>query len=63
MVVIHKESYTLGREVGSTLAEDTANQIEKAWKENGLKVIRSETTQVIALEYTSIYDTKKKAEE
>lgn len=63
MVVIHKESYTLGREVGSTIAEDTAYKIEKAWKDNGLKVIRSETTQVITLEYTSIYDAKKKAED
>jgi hypothetical protein len=60
MVVIHKESYTLGREVGSTIAEDTAEKIENAWKDNGLKVIRSETTQVITLEYTSIYDAKKK---
>lgn len=63
MVVIHKESYTLGREVGSTIAEDTADKIEKAWKDNGLKVIRSETTQVITLEYTSIYDAKKKAKD
>lgn len=63
MIVIHKESYTLGREVGSTIAEDTADKIEKAWKDNGLKVIRTETTQVITLEYTSIYDAKKKAED
>lgn len=63
MVVIHKEQFTLGREVGSTIAEDTADKIEKAWKDNGLKVIRSETTQVITLEYTSIYDAKKKAKD
>ena len=60
MVVIHKESYNLGRELGSTIAEDTADRIEKAWEENGLIVNRTETTQVITLEYTSIYDAKKK---
>lgn len=63
MVVIHKEQFTLGREVGSTIAEDTADKIEKVWKDNGLEVIRSETTQVITLEYTSIYNAKKKVKD
>lgn len=63
MVIIHKESYTFGRDSSNNLAEDTANKMEEILKEKGMVVKRYDTTETILIEYTQIAEAKMKVAE
>lgn len=63
MVIIHKESYTFGRDSCNSLAEDTADKLEEILKEKGLVVKRYDTTETILIEYTHIVEAKMKVAE
>lgn len=62
-MVIHKESYTFGRDSSNNLAEDTANKMEEILNEKGLVVNRYDTTETILIEYTQIVEAKMKVAE